>query len=444
MSDKKLNYLKDPDLLLIFTYAPAGLGHLRVTDALYDGLEENIHALLLGAEDRSLTVLHRITSVNTIARSIFEWVQYGSPEDFFTPYYRNHLRRNTKMLHTQLKTLIHEHITPPKKILIISTHFSLAHQIAEVKKILFREERISVKLIVQITDDSPQKIWYVEGADAIFVPSCQTEKKLSLYGRRHGLKKVNFIVNLYPISPVLTKKISDEKSRKKQFEKNSASKIHFCIPVSGAAVGLDYFLKIMEKLNSYSDRFVFYIVSKQAPFTKEFLKKASRRKNVQVFSSAEDREVVKHYEEVYKDNPIALEITKPSEQAFKALCDPSQVGGSILLFSKPVGRQEYDNLDFLSRHFLIPDELLQKKLWNMAKEKENAKDNEKLMKIVSYFRGLKISEDPEDAVNFIIWCLNEGIFEKMLDFKKIAGDDHKHELGTEGVEMFWEKVGEVV
>lgn len=444
MSNKKLEYLKDPNLLLIFTYAPAGLGHLRVTDALYDGLEKNIRALLLGAEDKSITILHRMTSVNIFARELFEWVQHDSPEEFFTPYYRAYLRSNAKTLYMQLKTLIHEYIKPPGKILIVSTHFSLAHQIAEIKKTIFKEEKIPIKLAVQVTDDSPQKIWYVDGADVIFVPSRQTEKELSLYGRRHDLKKLNFIVNPYPISPILTKKLTDESVRQKQFSKNSTSKIHLCIPVSGAAVGLEYFLKIMKDLNSYSERFIFYIVSKKAPFTKRFLQRVSKMKNVKVYSSNDDREVVSYYEEVYKNNSIALEITKPSEQAFKALYDPSLVGGSILLFSKPVGRQEYDNLDFLARHFLIPDELLQKKLWKMAEEQESVQNNEKLMQIISYFRGLKISENSETAAGFIMWCLNEGIFERMLEFKKFTSDEHKQELGIDGVEKFWEKVGEIV
>ncbi len=56
--------LADPSLLLIFTYAPAGLGHLRVTDALYHGLPKGVQPVILGAHDRAVGAIHRFMSIH--------------------------------------------------------------------------------------------------------------------------------------------------------------------------------------------------------------------------------------------------------------------------------------------------------------------------------------------------------------------------------------------
>lgn len=65
--DKSLEPLKDKSLLIIFAYAPAGLGHLRVTDALYQGLPKDINTpLILGSQDETITYLHRLMSLNPL------------------------------------------------------------------------------------------------------------------------------------------------------------------------------------------------------------------------------------------------------------------------------------------------------------------------------------------------------------------------------------------
>lgn len=45
--------LHDPSVMIIFSYALTGLGHLRVTDALYRGLPEGVRPLTLYSQDTS-------------------------------------------------------------------------------------------------------------------------------------------------------------------------------------------------------------------------------------------------------------------------------------------------------------------------------------------------------------------------------------------------------
>lgn len=72
---------------------------------------------------------------------------------------------------------------------------------------------------------------------------------------------------------------------------------------------------------------------------------------VHLYIGAADRKIIENYEYVYDKNTIALEITNPSEQTFKALMDCTSESASILLFLNLVGRQETDNLYFLRRQF---------------------------------------------------------------------------------------------
>ena len=56
--------LTNPQTLVIFTTSPAGLGHLRVTDALLEGLPKDAKSFILGAIDPHITYLHRLSSQN--------------------------------------------------------------------------------------------------------------------------------------------------------------------------------------------------------------------------------------------------------------------------------------------------------------------------------------------------------------------------------------------
>jgi len=441
MDKKTVNKLSDGSLLIIFAYAPAGLGHLRVTDALYHGILKNAGTpLLLGSQDTTITYLHRLMSLNPIIRPISEWVEKGTAEDITTSIYRQLLRSSTDVLYNQMLTIINERYTPPSKILAVATHFGLAHQLSAIKKRLEKEMNLSMKLIVQVTDDCPHHIWYVPGADMIVVPSEKTKKNLLDYGKKLG-SEVAITVNAYPISPVLNKDLSKNDYLEKidQVDCDKKSLTHIIIPISGAAVGTAFFIHLITKLHQRSNRYVFHIVTKDAPFTREFISRASNLAYVHLYTGSSDRKVIEDYEYAYRQNIIALEITKPSEQSFKALMNCNKRSASILLFTEPVGRQEWDNLDFLRRHNLIPDPNEQKKLFKMKACKTDLK------KAVRW-RGLCLPADPEDAAVFIHWCLKTGIFASMIRcrVKPRNKDVFKHELNSEGVTGFWKIASELL
>ena len=100
--DETASVLAQPALMIIFAYAPAGLGHFRVTDALRHGLPMHSRPHLLRSQDRSISYLHHVTSIHPVTRAILEWLQRGQPEEIFTRFYRRFLRSTTKRLYEQL------------------------------------------------------------------------------------------------------------------------------------------------------------------------------------------------------------------------------------------------------------------------------------------------------------------------------------------------------
>ncbi len=99
MDDPLINKLAQRQFQLVFTYAPAGLGHLRVTDALYHGLPETANPVVLGSKDKSIRTIHRITSINPFFRSGFEWFQSGPLSSFSNRLYRASFRSNTQLVY---------------------------------------------------------------------------------------------------------------------------------------------------------------------------------------------------------------------------------------------------------------------------------------------------------------------------------------------------------
>lgn len=441
--------LQDPSLMIVFAYAPAGLGHLRVTDALYHGLPKHAqHPLLLGSQNTSITLLHRITSLNPIIRPLGEWIETGPLEKISTHMYTRYLRSHTKLLFEQLLTIIEERFEKPNTVLIIATHFALAHQLTALKQKVFQTMGIQLIVIVQVTDDYPHPVWAVQGADLIVVPSERTKTKLLSY-----LKKTNarIAVNPYPLSPSTNIGLSDHQiiRRHEQANPKSTEEIRCLIPISGAAVGTDYFYKLTETLHTMSSRFIFHIVVKDAPFTKKFISQMVTKAYVHLAASDDDRQVIEKYEQVYEQNIIGFEITKPSEQSFKALLSCDKRGAPILLFTEPVGSQEANNLSFLSRHNLIPTIQQQEHLWRLARKQLTIeKDNPiKLEFPLAYqWRGICLPTDPGRAAHFIEWCFYNGLFQAMISSK--AHPDHKdmvkHEVQANGVETFWELVSQIV
>ena len=315
-------------LIIILAYSPAGLGHLRVTDALYHGLPREVTPVLLGSQDKWIRIIHRLCSIHPIARAIFEWMQNGYLAKIFTALYRSLLRSNTHTTYEQITTIIDQRVELPKTVLVVATHFGLAHQLAAIKEKVMKEKNVTVKLVVQVTDDTAQPIWCIPGADLIFVPSKKTKDELIQYAKLARLPAVNIQVNPYPLSPVFSKNLLGFAYEERQHQANPDSKsaIRVSIPISGAAVGTDFTTQVVEKLHKRSPRFVFYVVAKYAPFTQNFLKSINRYSFVNLYTSTDDRGVVDLYDRMYHSNIISLEITKPSEQAFKTLLNPFKRG----------------------------------------------------------------------------------------------------------------------
>jgi len=448
--ETSLYKLKNKSLVVVLTYAPTGLGHLRVTDALYEGLPEGVKPLLLGAQDKTITRLHHITSIHPLLRDIMEWVQRGESEDIFTYFYRRWLRNNTETLYNQMITIIRQRADIPKQVLVVATHFGLAHQLAAVKIRLEKETKVKIFLAVQVTDDSPQHIWLVPGADVIFVPSDETKKGLEDYKKTQKFKKTRIEVLPYPLNPKITQILDAQtlKLKTNQLNLESRAATQLAIPISGAAVGLKYFYQLIAELNKKTDKFKFYIISRQSNYTKKFLKKIQCYVNCQLVTGKTDRQVVDAYEQIYQEQVISLEVTKPSEQAFKALIEPRINGGSILLFSQPVGRQEYDNLNFLDRHFLIPNQKEQELIWQRAQTDQPLTRTEQkaILKQAGHWRGIRLTNNSTSSAQLIYWCMKQKIFIAMLG-AQVSGrptDENKNELGSNGVRLFWSRIVELL
>ncbi len=443
--------LTSKSLVLVLAYAPTGLGHLRVTYSLNNGLPQGVSPVLLGSEDNSLTYLHRLASINTWGRKIQEIIQSPPAESIFIPLYRFFLKSHAEELYKKLLTILDQRIIKPKSIVVVSTHFGLGHQLIELKKRLYQERRIKMVVVVVVTDDTVQQIWYVNGADLTFVPSETTKKGMIEFAEKHHLAKIPIVVSPYPVSPELTQPISSDRFeiRKKQVTATEQTKIHMAIPISGAAVWLDFYTRLITGLNTYSDRFIFHIVSKEAPYTNGFLNKMLKYPFVRQYTSIHDREVINLYEDIYRTNTISLEVTKPSEQAFKAVINPNQLGGSLLLFSSPVGRQEYDNLAFLRRHLLLPSKEEKQLLWRLSLREARLKHDSngiQLIKSAKSWRSIELPQNPLEAASLIWWMLTEGIFSSMMDCRTETDVTTRHgrELGFDGVQKIWNRVAQLI
>jgi hypothetical protein len=435
MSD--LSVLSDPTVCIILATSPTGLGHLRVTDALYHGLPKTASPILLGAQAPIESTLYRFVSLNPLTRKIMEMVEmppFDKPAAFIG---RNFFRSQTKDIYLQLKTILNERLVVPKTVLLVSSHNILSHQMGHIKKKLALEMGVKIILVQQVTDDSPQAIWYVYDADLIFVPSEYTKRNLLDYARKAHLPLVPIAVTAYPVSPLLGEPISEHElsARARQLNPHAKEDIHITVPVSGAAVGTSFISDYIQQMHQYSSRFVFHVVSRDAPFTRSFIQKVVNLPYVKLSISNHDRTTVDNYEKVFIEETIALEITKPSEQAFKALLTPKQKGGVIILFSTPVGGQEYDNLHFLRNHSLMPNLHDHKILWEQAEKNETI--NPGLLIKAHHWRALRLPAETEKACRFTTWCMREGLFSKMLDYTRVEKGD---EVQANGVEQFWKHV----
>jgi hypothetical protein len=442
MGMQSLKKLASRKLQLVMTYAPAGLGHLRVADALYGGLPLIVNPVLLGGNDRSIQTVHRLTSANPLGRSLFEWFQSGPLSAWSNRVFRNYIRSDTTQVHEQLVSLIDDRLEPPEEILVVSTHYGLAHKLAAIKERVQTEKQVRIFLAVLVTDDTFQHIWYVDGADLMVVPSHLTKDRYAAYGLSMGVS-ARIEVRPYPVSQDLGTKLNHKgmASRLDQLDGQGQEPIGVSLPVSGAAVGTNYSLDMIEALRQKSDRFVFHVVSKRAPFTSAFLSSIEGRAGVEVHTGDTDRAVVDAYDDLFHKHVLSLEITKPSEQAFKALISGQSRGGVILLFSEPVGQQEFENLNFLERHALLPSRETNAKLWQMAQNRAEMDDATRTLihNEACTWRGVRLPKDSLLAADFVWLMLTSGVFLKMITCEARSHhlDEHPDELGSDGVAQFW-------
>lgn len=432
-----MSLLTDPTTTIIFAASPTGLGHLRVTDALYHGLPKDASPLLLGAQDPAVSAFYRFVSIHPLTRKIMELVQVPPLDRPFADIIRRILHTQTKILHQQVKTILGERITVPQTVLFILPHTILGHQLAAIKQQLAAETGSQILMVVQVTDDSPQAVWYVPEADLIVAPSQYTKEKLLSYAKKAKLPPVPIVVASYPISPKLTEELTPDSFTKRyhQVDPEGTAKIHMTVPVSGAAVGTSFMSSYINDVRQLSDRFLFHIISREAGYTAPFLKTMSRLPFVKLYTANHDRTTVANYERVFQEEVVALELTKPSEQTFKALATPRQRGGAILLFSRPVGGQEYDNLHFLRTHGLMPDKHRTSLLWDLAAS--NEKLPEEVLQKSHHWRGLRLPDNPEEAACFTMWCLSQKLFLTMMHYSRAQESE---ETTSHGVAQFWQQV----
>jgi hypothetical protein len=443
MKKSTLAKLTDRRNLLVLTYAPAGLGHLRITDALYDGLPKSVVPVVLGSLDKSIQTIHRLTSIHPLGRAAFEWLQTGPFAAQANRLYRYQLRLNTGDLYGEFCRLIEERFDPLRKILVVSTHFGLAHKLAVIKEKIQREKNVRVVLVVFVSDDTFQHIWHVDGADLLVVASNHIKRQYADYGRRLG-KPVRIEVISYPLNPLRGKplKVREMADKKRQLDPKGKNPIRVAIPISGAAVGMLYFSHLTAALHAKSKRFHFDIVSKEAPFTRAFLSEMRSKPYVELHVGKKDRETVDLYDNLLDQEVVSLEVTKPSEQAFKALLGTQTRGGVILLFAEPVGSQEVDNLDFLERHGLIPSQEANRRLWELAGNGADVDPSmrKRLFAESRTWRGVRLPKGSQRSADFIGWMLDTGLLGEMIVNNRniTVRDGRKIIRGAKGVEEFWD------
>jgi hypothetical protein len=443
MKPSTVDQLTDRKLLLVLAYAPAGLGHLRVTDALYHGLPETVNPVVLGSQDKSIQSIHRLTSVNPVGKAVFDWLQGGPYSEQSNKLYRDSLRADHRDIYRDITRLLTERLERPEKILVVCTHFGLAHKLAAIKEELQRREGIRMVLAVCVTDDTFQHIWYVDGADLLVVPSQYIRKKYLDYGKRMGnMPRIEVVP--YPVHPRIGVNLDGAQLalKTRQLDPGSAETIHVSIPISGAAVGTAHFSTLMAHLRECSDRFLFHVVCKDAPFTADFLTGLAGKSWIDVRAGKQDREVVDRYDVLLETQTLALEVTKPSEQTFKCLAPTSARGGVILLFTEPVGVQEFDNMNFLRRNSLVPSPETNVQLWSMAADAAHSEPSLRsgLLEEARLWRGVRIPGDPQQAAGFIWWMQTSGFFARMMEgnLDRKVQDEEGRILGPNGVSEFWD------
>lgn len=421
--------------LYIFTAAPTGLGHIRVLHALQEGLPDDAEFETIGLQNKKAGKIHSLGSRVRLLTAITEFYQTNSfAEWLVSTLLIMYLEQHKKEMIAELRDVAKKH--PEKKHwIIVSTHFALAFSIAAHKKEIQEKFGVKIMLCVVVTDDSPQRVWVVKGANFVFAPSAQTAETLVKLGM--SPEKVKVIS--YPVSPRFAQKLSGDELQKvtDQVDPKQDTPLHIVIPVSGAAVQLPYLQQVIQTL-SY-ETFYFTVIGQDTSFTSTFFKKMSQLTHVQTSIGLSNLQTVKYYESLFYQ-PIrpAVEITKPSEQTFKAILSPNERGGVILLFTAPVERQEKDNVHFLQGHGLIPDDVQQRELEDFLLN-DQSPSHEQTMQLQAQaknWRGVRLPMNSQKAVTFIKKLKQAGILLAMMK----CVPKSQLEVSPNGVQMIWNEI----
>ena len=426
------------DTLIIFTTSPTGLGHIRVTNALIKGLPKELPYHTIGINDSVIEGFYRLISTNWLLRETMEYFQTNqTAEKLQTQLFTWYEHNNTSCTTTELQNIIKAN-PQTKKVVIISTHAQLARRIQKIieQKII----QIPIFHTVIVTDDSPQRLWAV-CSSLVIVPSHKTLQELTKTFVCDRLHKGEIIVAPYPINPKLTEELSESSltDRRKQLCATCEESTRICIPISGAAVQLKYLQTLITSLieqNGSKIRFSFDIITKEAPYTTNFIHTIKQNPEVTIHKSQTNTKTVEIYDQLYEStHPPSIEITKPSEQCFKVLTSPKTKGGVLLLLTQPVGRQEYDNLNYLERNGFLPTKDFHTRLWKTMESDITMLD----YKPLSAYRALMLPSDPKRTANLIKLCLQNKVFEAMYDY---TGYEENYQLSPHGVERIWQLISE--
>lgn len=426
----------DDRVLVVLATAPAGLGHLRVMEALKQGLSEKTRKAVIGVTDPSLQWIHRLTSRNHLLKNVMEFVQENRiAEAWFSKRYRTYLRSHTAAAEKELADTVTRQWPQPEMVVVVATHFGLAHQLAAARERLVRKLGVKLVLAVVVTDDSPQQLWAVEGVDVIFVPSNTTREKIVEHLVHIGGTMPEIITVPYPISLKLGSPLSAD-GYVLRLDQAKGKHLHVMLPVSGAAVQLDYFKEFVGSVTA--DGVNVTVVARNSGYVRQFLEWCRMMERVRVVAFREDVDVVQAYEKEFDLRVFGAEITKPSEQAFKALLTPTQQGGVPLLLTAPVGRQEKDNLAFMRRHRLIPslDDQARIEAWCLTGNRMPIEDG--LLDRAHHWRGVMLPKEGMWAGIALQRLISGGILAAMVEFEGFL-EGHE-EIRSDGVEVVWENL----
>lgn len=417
--------------LVLFLDEETGLGHIRVTDALSDSIPSWVEKVFVREPDDVLVRAHAASS-SSFGKWLQEKMQYGIWQYLTTPLLRMLFWFTAARYAQKILQQIEIH-SSAEHIFFICTHFAPAHRLSHFLPFWrLRYPKKTFHLIVQVTDDSPQYIWYIPGADLTLVPSAVTKIVLEKYAKHLFMRKHEIAVSPYPVSSFLSLPLSKEEcaQRQMQLDPLHPAPMNVCIPISGAVVGTEFFLDFIQKLHARIPKTQFFVVCRETPGAQAFLEALKQFPYVKTYTGFRPAEVVEIYEMLYRTEVIAAEVTKPSEQAFKTMLGPSAKGGVIMLFTEPVGRQEKDNLDYMRREGLLPTPLEQENI------REGKGEGSHL------WRGYTLLGGVAGAVEFIKALFEGGEF--LRNITCLLEKNAQNTPPETSTDQFWQKVASLV